>query len=107
MRHGETVVQARQVGEVEFNGETFGSGSTDHMGWTAGLGVEYAFTDRFIIRAEYSHVDLGEESACLGTVDYDVGRSSFDNGVDVEFDAIKIGASYKLSGYDHGIEPLK
>jgi outer membrane immunogenic protein len=90
-----------------FNGETFGSGGTDHIGWTAGLGVEYALNDRFMIRAEYAHVDLGEESASLGTVDYGFGRSSFENGVDLEFDAIKIGVNYKLFGGDRGIEPLK
>jgi hypothetical protein len=60
-----------------------------------------------MIRAEYAHVDLGEESASLGTVDYGFGRSSFENGVDLEFDAIKIGVNYKLFGGDRGIEPLK
>lgn len=48
-------------------------------------------------------MDLGEETASL---DFNEGGTLKDD-VDLKFDAIKIGASYKLSGYDRGIEPLK
>lgn len=79
------------------------SGDSDHVGWTAGLGIEYAMTERFSVRVEYSHVDLGEETATL-----DLGHGlSVDDEVDLSFDAIKIGASYRFGGGDHGLEPLK
>lgn len=75
------------------------SGEETHVGWTAGLGIEHALSDRFSVRVEYSHVDLGEEDHSL-----DYGLTS---EVDLNFDAIKIGASYKLSGGYEAVEPLK
>jgi outer membrane immunogenic protein len=79
------------------------SGESDHVGWTAGVGIEYAMTERFSVRVEYSHVDLGEETARIN-----LGHGlSIDDEVDLSFDAIKIGASYRFGGGDHGLEPLK
>jgi outer membrane immunogenic protein len=75
------------------------SGDATHVGWTAGLGIEHAITDRLSARVEYSHVDLGKE-------DHDLGHG-LKSEVDLSFDAIKVGASYKLTGSDHGLEPLK
>ena len=34
-------------------------GSSSRVGWTAGAGVEYAFTNNWIIGAEYLYYDLG------------------------------------------------
>jgi len=90
-------------GEVETDisvlGHTLLSGSETHLGWTAGLGIEHAMSDRFSVRVEYSHVDLGEEDHSLGE-----GLSS---EVDLSFDAIKVGASYKLTGGHEALESLK
>jgi outer membrane immunogenic protein len=60
--------------------------SVSRFGWTAGLGVEYAVNDRLSTRIEYSHLGFG-------------GKEIFGGGdhVDVTFDTIKLGASYKLS----------
>ena len=41
------------------------SGDETHTGWTAGVGIEQAFTDRISARIEYAHVDLGEETTTL------------------------------------------
>ncbi len=70
--------------------------SQTHVGWTAGVGLEVAFTERFFAGVEYAHVDLGEES--YRALSYaDNGDSiHIDNNVDVEFDVIKLRASYKL-----------
>jgi outer membrane immunogenic protein len=68
-------------------------GDDSHVGWTAGLGIEHALSDRFSVRVEYSHVDLGTGDGLLS--DY------VDHEVDLKFDAIKIGASYKFGGRDH------
>jgi len=67
-----------------------------HVGWTAGIGLEVAFTDRFFAGIEYAHVDLGEES--YRALSYNLDDVSIDvrNKVDVEFDVIKLRASYKL-----------
>lgn len=71
-------------------------GEESHVGWTAGLGVEHAFNERFSVRVEYSHVDLGEEDTALTFR----GRTipGVTDNVDLSFDAIKVGASYKLTG---------
>jgi outer membrane immunogenic protein len=34
-----------------------------HGGWTAGGGIEYAFTDYFTARVEYLHIDTGNNNA--------------------------------------------
>lgn len=82
-------------------------GDTDHVGWTAGIGVEYALSDRFTLRAEYAHVDLGEESLSLGSRSDVVSWNYYDVKSDLSFDVIKIGASYKLSDPEGGLDPLK
>jgi outer membrane immunogenic protein len=40
-----------------------GSGSEIKLGWTAGIGAEYAVTPQVAVRAEYLHVDLGKSNA--------------------------------------------
>lgn len=85
--------------DISILGEDVLNGDATHVGWTAGVGIEHAMTDRFIVRVEYSHVDFGTEDVSLGE-----GLSS---EVDLSFDAIKIGASYKLTGGQESLEPLK
>lgn len=85
--------------DISILGTNFLNGSETHVGWVAGLGIEHALSDRFSVRVEYSHVDLGEEDVALGH-----GISS---EVDLSFDAIKVGASYKLTGGHESLEPLK
>ncbi len=74
----------------------FLEGDESHFGWVAGVGLEHAFNDRFSVRVEYSHVDLGEEDTTLNFVGG--GTLPVDDSVDLSFDAIKIGVSYKLTG---------
>ena len=83
-------------------GLTIFEGEETHVGWTAGVGIEHALTDRFIVGIEYSHVDLGEEDTTLSIE----GRAipGITDKVDLEFDAIKVRGSYMLSG---GREPLE
>ena len=90
------VAWADVTSKLSILGYTVDEQNETHVGWTAGLGIEHALSDRFSVRVEYSHVDLGEE-----TTQYDLGFVSFDKDVDVKFDAIKIGASYKFGGRDH------
>jgi outer membrane immunogenic protein len=78
-----------------------------HVGWTAGAGLEFAFTENFFAGVEYAHVDLGEES-------YDVfsatGRRfglDVDNNVDVSFDVIKLRAAYKFGKRHEPLESFK
>ncbi len=76
------------------------------VGWTAGIGIEHAMTDRFIVRIEYAHIDLGDDSASK-TFDFGPLGLKVDNKTDLEFDTIRIGASYKLGHRHEALEPLK
>jgi outer membrane immunogenic protein len=69
------------------------SASADHFGWTAGAGIEYMLSDRLSARVEYAHVDLGDKNIFSG-----VSNIPGAEKVDLSFDTIKIGASYKLIG---------
>jgi outer membrane immunogenic protein len=84
-------------------------GSVDSVGWTAGLGVEYAVSDRLSVRAEYSHVSFGDESIGLGSyTDLLIWSTNhISDKIGIEFDAVKIGASYKLYSPEGAVEPLK
>jgi outer membrane immunogenic protein len=76
-----------------------GSGAADHVGWTAGLGVEYALSDRLSLRLEYAHVDLGSQ-----TIEQFSNFEGLDvtqrNEIDLDFNVVKVGASYSLGGRD-------
>ncbi len=94
------------------------TGSETHVGWTGGVGIEMALTERFFVGVEYAHVDLGEESFDVeygnGGIKKSVcvlgsspcgGASKVSDEVDMDFDVIKIRASYKL--WDRAHEPLE
>jgi outer membrane immunogenic protein len=47
------------------NGTGVDSGSTTHLGWTVGGGVEYAVTNNWSVRAEYRYSDYGNTDFSL------------------------------------------
>ncbi|MBV9288776.1 MAG: porin family protein [Hyphomicrobiales bacterium] len=77
-----------------------GSGSSTRVGWTAGAGVEYAFTNNIILGAEYLYTDLGSRtfsavpnpaaSAFFGTNVYSVSKVNFN------FSEVRARLSYKF-----------
>lgn len=76
---------------------------TTHVGWTAGVGLDFALSHNIIAGIQYEHVDLGEES-------YDVtsfGPVDIDNEVDMDFDVIKFRAAYKFGAHHDPIESFK
>lgn len=82
-----------------FLGPHFG-GEDDRVqfGWTVGGGIEWALADRWSLRAEYLHVDLGD-------LDYRAYRPApdpptfwWDNKVDTAFDVVRLGVSYQING---------
>lgn len=79
-------------------------GSTDHLGWTGGVGIEMAITERFFVGVEYAHVDLGEEDF---NVDFGCGEECEASSIRDQVDVIKIRASYKLGERHEPIESLK
>jgi outer membrane immunogenic protein len=79
------------------------------VGWTIGVGAEYALTSSLSLKVEYQHFDFGTASftshgeytgfctGCESTLD-----SSRDE--DVTVDAVKVGVNYRFNG---GSESLK
>jgi len=74
------------------------SGGETHVGWVAGVGVEYAITPSILARVEYNHVDLGSKTHDL---DVSVGGTpvglSVPSKVDLTIDTFKIGVSWKVN----------
>jgi outer membrane immunogenic protein len=69
------------------------------IGWTAGLGAEYAFTNNWTARVEYLYVDLGKEDnawSCSGTCPPD--RIDLAGRKDAHFNVVRVGVNYKFGG---------
>ncbi|SDA89534.1 outer membrane protein [Mesorhizobium qingshengii] len=64
--------------------------SDSHVGWTVGAGVEHAFTDRWIARAEYRYSDFGSQDLSVAA-----GLPTETN-VDLQTHDIRVGLSYKF-----------
>jgi len=71
------------AGDIPFHDES-------HVGWTVGAGVEHAFTDRWIARAEYRYSDFGSQDLSLAA-----GLPTETN-VDLKAHDIRVGLSYKF-----------
>lgn len=61
-----------------------------HVGWTVGAGIEHAFTDRWIARAEYRYSDFGSQELSITT---GLGSAS---DVDLQTHDVRAGLSYKF-----------
>lgn len=68
--------------------DDFISGSSTQVGWALGGGVEYAFTDQLIGRAEYLYLDLGDKTY----VNTDGDNIRFDTKIST----VRFGLSYKF-----------
>ena len=68
------------------------SSVSSHAGWTAGAGVEYAFTDNWLARAEYRYTDLGRASFVSAAT------NSSELGNRVTINDVRVGIAYKFGG---------
>jgi outer membrane immunogenic protein len=67
---------------------------TSPLGWAAGIGVEYLFTDSISAKLEYLYVNLGNVGCPAGTLcsaDFSTGQISFTENL------IRAGVNYKFS----------
>jgi opacity protein-like surface antigen len=76
---------------------TLGVGSTNlnTMGWTAGLGIEYALTNHWTTFAEYDHIGLPATNVALPNVAV-IGTAPI--AVTQSVDLFKVGMNYKFDG---------
>ncbi|WP_395451103.1 outer membrane protein [Aminobacter sp. UC22_36] len=75
----------RVHGELEGAGPVWDNEHTN-VGWAAGAGVEYAFTQNWTAKLEYMHIDLGWTDR--------TGPAEFTT--DADFDALRFGINYKF-----------
>lgn len=59
--------------------------SQTHVGWTAGLGIEVAFTPHWSAKAEYLYVDLGKEDYVLTGLSEGIHSNVLRFGVNYRF----------------------
>jgi outer membrane immunogenic protein len=79
-----------RYGALDTGGDGF-SASKTFTGWTAGAGLEYAFTDNLIGRIEYRYTDFGKK-----TVQEDDTNDWYTNKVNLKTNDVRIGLSYKF-----------
>jgi outer membrane immunogenic protein len=69
------------------DGASVGGASETNAGWTLGAGLEYAFTDNVIARAEYRYTDLG---------DFDAVVAGTDTTTDLTTNDVRFGLAWKF-----------
>ena len=82
---------AEDVGNVAYNANT----SKTQTGWTAGGGLEYAFTNNWTVRVEGLYVDLGTTTGQVTNVT-DVAVSGCRFGWKNRYLLGRLGVNYKF-----------
>ncbi|MCC6775787.1 MAG: porin family protein [Hyphomicrobiales bacterium] len=72
--------------------QTFNANET-RWGWMAGVGVEYAFTDKWSVKLEYNHLDLGTRSVRFAD---DASTVSYLVDIRQTVDLVKVGVNYRF-----------
>ncbi|MET4175962.1 outer membrane immunogenic protein [Bradyrhizobium sp. LA6.1] len=90
--------------------DTFIGGATEsgtirdtRVGWTAGVGTEYAFGGGWSLKAEYLYVDLGSVSATSTNLVTFAGTTPspsnvYTHSVDLKSNIVRVGVNYKFGG---------
>ncbi|MET4041207.1 outer membrane protein [Bradyrhizobium sp. RT6a] len=73
------------------------------LGWTAGVGTEYAFGGGWSLKAEYLYVDLGRASATSTNLTSFAGGTAnpsnvYTHSVDLKSNIVRVGVNYKFGG---------
>ncbi len=75
----------------------FGSADENHFGWAAGAGGEWMIANGWSLKAEWLHIDLGEEDYHLkGTTTADVPHVTDSFPASLEFDVFRVGVNYNF-----------
>jgi outer membrane immunogenic protein len=78
-------------------GQTLSSTTTNNFGWTAGIGVEWAFAGNWSARAEYDYIGLQNQSITVAP-----GGAFGGDTININNRAISLftaGLNYKFSGW--------
>ena len=64
-------------------------------GWMVGVGVEYAFTNNWSVKAEYNHLDFGTRTETLQALP-GCGCVAFNYDIRQTVDLVKVGLNYRF-----------
>ena len=83
-------------------GPVFGSpchagGTQWHLGWTAGAGLEIAFSKNLSAAFDYSYVDLGSRNYNNPTAPLPVGTLAFNGDLDTKLHLLTLRLNYKFN----------
>jgi outer membrane immunogenic protein len=70
---------------------------TSPLGWTAGAGVEYLFTDAISAKIEYLYVNAGTIGCPTGALCSSENTGASDGSVPFTENLIRVGVNYKFS----------
>jgi outer membrane immunogenic protein len=99
-------------GDFKFT-DTFGQATesgtirTTRVGWTAGVGSEYAVGGGWSLKAEYLYVDLGRAGVTSANLAFMPGagpgpiavpNNPFTHSVDLKSNIVRVGLNYKFGG---------
>ena len=91
--------------DASFTDDFLGPGARGHdtdketrLGWVAGVGGEYALSDKWSIRAEYLYADYGkvDTSAVVTSPSFPLLANDLKNSVDFRTQSLTIGLSYRF-----------
>ena len=72
------------------------------VGWTAGVGGEYAVGNGWSLKAEYLYVDLGRSSVTSNNLSLGGGAplsaQTFTHSFDIKSNIVRVGVNYKFGG---------
>jgi outer membrane immunogenic protein len=84
-----------QRSKANISGFGLGSSASDtSFGWTAGAGVEYAFTNNWSVKGEYLYARTGQQNYTFPV--FGLGGIGVGAGVDGHQQLFRLGVNYKL-----------
>ena len=72
------------------------TGRADRWGWTAGVGVEWAFTQNWSAMVEYDHYGFGSKTVAMSVTNNDFAVTPANLTVKHDIDTIKLGINYRF-----------
>lgn len=82
---------------TDYKGTSYASTSETHTGWAAGAGLEWMMRDNWTVKAEWLHIDLGEEDYHYkGETYFDTPFETDSFPADLTFDVFRVGVNYKF-----------
>jgi outer membrane autotransporter protein len=90
--------------DIVFNttGERILTASDTRTGWMGGAGVEYALTQNWSAKAEYTFMDFGTEEVLRTSASGLLAGATIDSESTNHVHAVKVGVNYRFSGLPLG-----